>query len=100
MQILYLKKYVIFHIIIDLILVKNFLQMPKSVKDESEHEGDEMSHVSNDSNATSSASESSEDHSDSDDSSEMDEEACEKRKSEVLENMSDIERQFYLIREK
>ncbi|KAJ8683821.1 hypothetical protein QAD02_019613 [Eretmocerus hayati] len=74
--------------------------MPNSVKDESEAEGDEMSHVSNDSNGTSLSSESSEEHSDSDDSSEMDEDECEKRRNDCLNNMVDLERQFYLLREK
>lgn len=74
--------------------------MSNSMKDESEMEGDEMSHVSNDSNATSSSSESSEEHSDSDDSSEMDEDECERRRTECLDNLNDLERQFYLLREK
>ncbi|XP_001602249.2 breast cancer metastasis-suppressor 1-like protein [Nasonia vitripennis] len=74
--------------------------MPNSMKDESEAEGDEMSHVSNDSNATSSSSESSEEHSDSDDSSEMDEDECEKRRVECLHNLDDLEKQFNHLREK
>lgn len=74
--------------------------MPDSMKDESEAEGDEMSHNSNDSNGSSSSSESSEEHTDSDDSSEMDEDECEKRKNECIHNMEDLERQFYLLREK
>ncbi|XP_011505338.1 PREDICTED: breast cancer metastasis-suppressor 1-like protein isoform X3 [Ceratosolen solmsi marchali] len=74
--------------------------MPSTMKDESEAEGDEMSHISNDSNATSSSSESSEENSDSDDSSEMDEDECEQRKIECLDNLVDLERQFYLLREK
>lgn len=75
------------------------LQMP-SVKDESDAEGDEMSHVSNDSNATSSSSESSEEHSDSDESSEMDEDECEKRRTDCVDNIVDLERQFCLLRER
>lgn len=74
--------------------------MPDSIKDESEAEGDEMSHNSNDSNGSSSSSESSEEHTDSDDSSEMDEDECEKRKIECIDNLADLERQFYLLREK
>jgi breast cancer metastasis-suppressor 1-like protein len=76
------------------------LQMPVNMKDESEAEGDEMSHISNDSNATSSSSESSEENSDSDDSSEMDEDECEQRRMECVDNLVDLERQFYLLREK
>ncbi|XP_014214720.1 breast cancer metastasis-suppressor 1-like protein [Copidosoma floridanum] len=70
-----------------------------SVKDESEAEGDEMSHVSNESNS-SSASESSEEHSDSDESSEMDEEECHKRRRECVMNLEDIEEQFRLLRDR
>lgn len=70
-----------------------------SVKDESEAEGDEMSHISNESN-TSSASESSDDHSDSDESSELDEEECDKHRRECLLNISDIEKQFSELKDR
>ncbi|KAL7301510.1 hypothetical protein TKK_0005946 [Trichogramma kaykai] len=74
--------------------------MPKSMKDESELEGDSMSHVSNDSPGNTSSSESSDEHSDGDYASDMDEELCEKIKEECLENMANLEKQFYALREK
>ncbi|KAI4502905.1 hypothetical protein M0802_001949 [Mischocyttarus mexicanus] len=70
-----------------------------SVKDESEPEGEEMSHDSNDSNQSSASCDSSAEHSDSDDSSEMDEEECERRRNECIENLVDLERQFTLLKE-
>lgn len=73
-------------------------QMP-SVKDESEAEGEEMSHDSNESNQSSASCDSSAEHSDSDDSSEMDEDECERRRNECMENLVDLERQFTLLKE-
>lgn len=70
-----------------------------SVKDESEGEGEEMSHDSNDSNQSSVSCDSSADHTDSDDSSEMDEDECERRRTECMENLMDLERQFGLLKE-
>ncbi|CAD6234118.1 GSCOCG00007570001-RA-CDS [Cotesia congregata] len=70
-----------------------------SVKDESEPEGEEMSHDSNNSDQSSASCDSSADHSDSDDSSEMDEDECERRRSECMENLVDLERQFTLLKE-
>ena len=74
--------------------------MPNSMRDESEAEGDEMSHMSNDSNATSSSSESSEEQSDSDDSSGLTENECEKRRTDCMDNLEDLEKQFNQLREK
>ncbi|XP_043284132.1 breast cancer metastasis-suppressor 1-like protein isoform X2 [Venturia canescens] len=74
------------------------IQMP-SMKDESEGEGEEMSHDSNDSNQSSASCDSSAEHSDSDDSSEMDEDECERRRTECMENLVDLERQFTLLKE-
>lgn len=70
-----------------------------SVKDESEAEGEEMSHDSNESNQSSASCDSSAEHSDSDDSSEMDEDECERRRNECMENLVDLERQFTLLKE-
>ncbi|XP_034943378.1 breast cancer metastasis-suppressor 1-like protein [Chelonus insularis] len=70
-----------------------------SVKDESEPEGEEMSHDSNNSDQSSASCDSSADHSDSDDSSEMDEDECERRRNECMENLVDLERQFALLKE-
>jgi len=70
-----------------------------SVKDESEGEGEEMSHDSNDSNQSSASCDSSPENSDSDDSSEMDEDECERRRNECMENLLDLERQFSLLKE-
>ncbi|XP_071867470.1 breast cancer metastasis-suppressor 1-like protein isoform X2 [Bombus fervidus] len=74
------------------------MKMP-SVKDESEAEGEEMSHDSNESNQSSASCDSSAEHSDSDDSSEMDEDECERRRNECMENLVDLERQFTLLKE-
>ncbi|XP_012256312.1 breast cancer metastasis-suppressor 1-like protein isoform X1 [Athalia rosae] len=70
-----------------------------SVKDESDGDGEEMSHDSNDSNQSSASCDSSVEHSDSDDSSEMDEDECERRRTECMENLVDLERQFTLLKE-
>ncbi|XP_022899964.1 breast cancer metastasis-suppressor 1-like protein [Onthophagus taurus] len=43
--------------------------------------------------------ETSDEEADSDDSSEMDEGECERRRTECMENLSDLERQFTLLRE-
>jgi len=72
-------------------------KMP-SVKDESDGEGEEMSHDSNDSQSSASC-DSSPENSDSDDSSEMDEDECERRRNECMENLLDLERQFSLLKE-
>ncbi|XP_032667595.1 breast cancer metastasis-suppressor 1-like protein [Odontomachus brunneus] len=69
-----------------------------SVKDESEGEGEEMSHDSNDSQSSASCDSSAE-HTDSDDSSEMDEDECERRRNECMDNLVDLERQFTLLKE-
>ncbi|XP_011303916.1 breast cancer metastasis-suppressor 1-like protein [Fopius arisanus] len=70
-----------------------------SVKDDSEPEGEEMSHDSNNSDQSSASCDSSAEHSDSDDSSEMDEDECERRRNECMENLVDLERQFTLLKE-
>lgn len=70
-----------------------------SVKDESEGEGEEMSHDSNESNQSSASCDSSAEHTDSDDSSEMDEDECERRRNECMDNLLDLERQFTLLKE-
>ncbi|XP_011505549.1 PREDICTED: breast cancer metastasis-suppressor 1-like protein [Ceratosolen solmsi marchali] len=70
-----------------------------SVENDSEPDGEEMSHDSDDSNQSSVFCDSSAEHSDSDDSSEMDENECERRRTECLENLVDLERQFYLLKE-
>ena len=69
-----------------------------SVKDDSEPEGEEMSHDSNDTQSSASCDSSAE-HTDSDDSSEMDEDECERRRNECIENLLDLEKQFSLLRE-
>lgn len=69
------------------------------VKEESENEAEEMSHDSNDSNQSSASCDSSVEHSDSDDSSEMDEDECERRRNECIENLVDLERQFSLLKD-
>lgn len=60
---------------------------------------EEMDHDSNDSDKSSSNSESSDNGTDYDDSSEMDEEECERLRSECVEDLVDLERQFTLLRE-
>lgn len=70
-----------------------------SVKDDSEPDGEEMSHDSNNSDQSSVSCDSSAEHSDSDDSSEMDDDECERRKNECMENLVDLERQFSLLKE-
>lgn len=70
-----------------------------SVKDESEPEGEEVSHDSNDSNQSSASCDSSAEHTDSDDSSEMDEDECERRRNECIDNLVDLEKQFSFLKE-
>ncbi|KAL0280772.1 UNVERIFIED_CONTAM: hypothetical protein PYX00_001974 [Menopon gallinae] len=60
---------------------------------------EEMDHDSNDSDKSSSNSESSDNGTDYDDSSEMDEDECERLRSECVEDLVDLERQFTLLRE-
>ncbi|KAL1131921.1 hypothetical protein AAG570_011532 [Ranatra chinensis] len=68
----------------------------KNERDDSE--GEEMEHESGDSDKSSSTSGSS-DASDSDDSSEMDGEEYERRRNECLAILTELERQFIIIRE-
>nr|CAG4644456.1 EOG090X0IS7 [Lepidurus arcticus] len=65
-----------------------------------EHDHEDMDHSSNngESDKNSMDSDSSEG-SDSDDSSEMDEIECERRRGECTEDLTDLERQFFLLRE-
>lgn len=69
------------------------------MKEESEVDAEEGSHESGNESNHSSASDSSGDHSDSDDSSEMDEDECERRRVECMDNLMDIEKQFYVVKE-
>nr|CAD7410784.1 unnamed protein product [Timema poppensis] len=80
--------------------------MPGIKDDREESDGEEMDHDSGESDKSSTSCDSSEPPSDSDDSSaqrrhisEMDEEECERRRSECMENLMDLERQFTLLRE-
>ncbi|KAK6634058.1 hypothetical protein RUM44_004666 [Polyplax serrata] len=72
------------------------IKLDRNQGDDSDVE--EMDHDSNDSDKSSSNSDSS-DGSDYDDSSEMDEEECERLRSEYVEDLVDLERQFTFLRE-
>ncbi|XP_063226288.1 breast cancer metastasis-suppressor 1-like protein-A isoform X2 [Bacillus rossius redtenbacheri] len=67
--------------------------------DHDDSDGEEMDRDSPESDKSTSSCDSSEPPSDSDDSSEMDEEECDRRRTECLENLMDLERQFTLLRE-
>lgn len=68
-------------------------------EDREDSDGEEMEHESGESDKTCSTSDSSDAASDSDDSSEMDEAECDRRRTECMENLVDLERQFTLLRE-
>lgn len=70
-----------------------------SLKDEREEsDGDDLDRDSGDSDKSSSTSDTS-DGSDTDDSSELDGEECERRRNECIENLTEMERQFAILRE-
>lgn len=73
------------------------IKLDRNQGDDSDAE--EMDHDSNDSDKSSTNSDSSDNGSDYDDSSEMDEEECERLRSEYVEDLVDLERQFTLLRE-
>ncbi|XP_049842011.1 breast cancer metastasis-suppressor 1-like protein-A isoform X2 [Schistocerca gregaria] len=68
-------------------------------EDREDSDGEEMEHESGETDKSSSTSETSDAATDTDDSSEMDEEECERRRTECMENLVDLERQFSLLRE-
>uniref|UniRef100_A0A1B6EKX5 Breast cancer metastasis-suppressor 1-like protein-A n=1 Tax=Cuerna arida TaxID=1464854 RepID=A0A1B6EKX5_9HEMI len=67
----------------------------KEERDDSD--GEEMEHESGDSDKSTSSCDSSD--TDTDDSSEMDEAECERRRTECMDNLADLERQFSILKE-